>query len=205
MKKRKSVYSILAAVFVFVGTTSIASAQDLSEFQGLTEFVTQFIGPGSGGLPELFNALFNLAVLAGSTLAVIMIAIAGIQYMTTDAVWKKKDGITRIQYAVAGLLMLLGTWLFFNEINPNVLRLDFELDSVELPAPPDRRTLPYTPPPETRSPNQFAGEYSAAQWLERGQGGCDSLEGNWKSEDPLFCKDAGVQPGSSVLCCVRDE
>jgi hypothetical protein len=67
--------------------------------------------------------LFNLAVLIGGVLAVFIIASAGLQYMTTDAILQKSDAKKRIQNALIGLIMLLSIWIFFNQINPDILKL----------------------------------------------------------------------------------
>jgi hypothetical protein len=77
----------------------------------------------SGGLIAYINALFNLAVLIGGVLAVFIIASAGLQYMTTDAILQKSDAKKRIQNALIGLIMLLSIWIFFNQINPDILKL----------------------------------------------------------------------------------
>jgi len=76
-----------------------------------------------GDLGSYINSLYKIALALGSTAGVLLIAYAGIEYMTTDVVTKKKDGIKRIRMAVTGLLMLLGTYLVFNQIDPNILNL----------------------------------------------------------------------------------
>ncbi len=94
-------------------------------------------------LAALFNRLFNIALFLGATLAVINIAVAGAQYMVSEASSTIKDGKERIQQSVLGLLMLLGIAIFFNQINPDILNLQFKLKEAKLNGPlPD-----YTPPP----------------------------------------------------------
>lgn len=105
----------------------------------------QFIGNinSSGGLIAYINALFNLAVLIGAVMAVFIIASAGLQYMTTDAITNKKDSLNRIRSALMGLIMLLSIWIFFNQINPEILKLK----GFDLPA---AQTGGGTPPQITR-------------------------------------------------------
>ena len=94
----------------------------------------QFIGNinSSGGLIAYINALFNLAVLIGAVLAVFIIASAGLQYMTTDAIMQKSDAKKRIQNALFGLIMMLSIWIFFNQINPEILKLKgFDLPATQ--------------------------------------------------------------------------
>ena len=76
---------------------------------------------------QFLNSLFNIALTLGAVLAVLIIATAGLQYMTTDAVSGKTSGKEGIQRAVTGILMLLGIWLFFETINPDITDLDFGL------------------------------------------------------------------------------
>ena len=96
----------------------------------ITTLVSDGLGLSSANLGGYFNNLFQLALLVGAVLAVLIIASAGLQYMSTDAVSGKGESKTRITQALIGLLMLLSVWLFFNEINPRILDLDFELDGV---------------------------------------------------------------------------
>ena len=85
---------------------------------------------GDGDLGTYLNSLFNIAVLVGSILAVLLIASAGLQYMTTDAITQKKDSISRIQKAVLGLLMLLGSYLLFQQINPDILEFRYDVSDL---------------------------------------------------------------------------
>jgi len=79
---------------------------------------------GNASLAQYFNALFNIVLTLGAILAVIMIAIGGFQYMTTEAASAKQASKTRIQQAILGLLMLLSVYIFYSEINPDILKLD---------------------------------------------------------------------------------
>ena len=89
-----------------------------------TPLVKDLPGFESGGdLSAYINSLYKIALALGSTMGVLLIAYAGFEYMTTDAVSKKKDGIKRIRQAVIGLLMLLSTYLVFNQIDPSILDL----------------------------------------------------------------------------------
>ncbi len=92
----------------------------------LVDLGGRFAG-GDGDLGQYFNNLFDLALIIGSVLAVLLIATAGLQYMTTDAVSGTTQAKTRIRQAVMGILMLLAIWIFFNEVNPEILDLNFAL------------------------------------------------------------------------------
>jgi len=92
-------------------------------------------GPTGGNFSTYFDNLFNLALIIGATLAVLMIATSGLQYMTTDAVSGKTEGKERIQRAILGLLMLLAVGLFFSTVNPNILNINLSLSKVKTESP----------------------------------------------------------------------
>jgi hypothetical protein len=57
-------------------------------------------------------------------LAVVMIVIGGIEYMTTELISGKEAGKERILHAIFGLLLALGAWTLLNQINPDILKTD---------------------------------------------------------------------------------
>ena len=97
----------------------------------------------SGGLEEIdtndpaalgkyFNLIFSLFIGVASVLAVIMIVIAGIQYMSTDAVTGKEEGKKKIQDAILGLVLILGAWLILHTINPDLVNLSLGVEGVSI-------------------------------------------------------------------------
>jgi len=125
---KPQIYSLfISFVFFVLLTPLLVSAQTAT-------LVSDGLGLGEGNLDTYFNNLFNLALTVGAILAVIIIATAGIQYMTTDAFMQKSDGKKRIQQAVLGLLMLMAVFLFFKTIDPDILKLNFNLKQVNLDA-----------------------------------------------------------------------
>ena len=75
-----------------------------------------------GDIGSLANALFRIGIILAALLAVIMVAIGGVQYMTTDAVSGKSEGKDRIFNAVLGLILALLIWVILNEINPRIIQ-----------------------------------------------------------------------------------
>lgn len=119
----------------------------------------------SGGVIAYINALFDLAVLIGAVIAVFVIASAGFQYMTTDAISHKKEGKERITQALTGLIMLLGIWIFFNQINPDILKLKgFDLPQAPTSSAPAQ-------------PSTLSGPGSNGNSFIGGSGGGPSLNG----------------------------
>ncbi|MFQ5661885.1 MAG: hypothetical protein ACE5F2_01375 [Candidatus Paceibacteria bacterium] len=70
---------------------------------------------------KFFNGLFTFGIAIAGFLAVVMIAVGGIQYMSTDAVSGKGEGRERITYALMGLLLILFSWILLKTINPDIL------------------------------------------------------------------------------------
>lgn len=84
-----------------------------------------FVPTNAGGnLPAVLQGLFQLLVIGGAGIAVLMITIGGVQYMTGDSLHQKSEGRERIQGAVLGLLLLFGIYIILRAINPDLLNFD---------------------------------------------------------------------------------
>ena len=70
------------------------------------------------------NLMIKLFIGICAVLAVIMIVIGGIQYMTTELISSKEEGKKRILGAIFGLLLALGAYTLLYTINPNLLKSD---------------------------------------------------------------------------------
>lgn len=82
--------------------------------------------------------MFELLIGVAGVLAVIMIVIGGIQYMSTDAIYGKLDGKEKIKQAVGGLLLAVLSYLLLQTINPNLLKINAGLPppQPQVSAPP---------------------------------------------------------------------
>ena len=101
---RREARSDFTALSPIPGVTDEAAAKDPSKF---------------------FNGMFMFGISIAAFLAVLMIAIGGIQYMSTDAVSGKTEGRERITYAIMGLLLVLFSWILLRQINPEILNFNF--------------------------------------------------------------------------------
>jgi Type IV secretion system pilin len=72
-----------------------------------------------------FNSLMKIVIGLVGILAVLMIVIGGIQYVSTDSVFDKDYGKKRIQAAVGGLVLALSSYLILNSIDPSLTYVDF--------------------------------------------------------------------------------
>lgn len=74
---------------------------------------------------SFINKLFQIAVAILAVIAVIMIVIAGVQYMTVESIYGKSNARQRIVGAVGGLILALGIFIILNTINPQLLQINF--------------------------------------------------------------------------------
>lgn len=71
--------------------------------------------------------IFNLAIGIAGVLAVLMIVIGGVEYMTTDAITGKSEGKERINNAFWGLLLVLVSYILLRTINPELTTFDLNV------------------------------------------------------------------------------
>ena len=96
------------------------------------------VGDSSGavdtkmGVGSYVNALIKIAIGLMSVLAVVMIVMGGIQYMTTTSGGEKNAGKERITNALFGLLLALSSYLLLRTINPKLVDLQVGLPAANL-------------------------------------------------------------------------
>lgn len=90
----------------------------------------QYIDFETFQLGDYVNFLFKIALGVLMVLAVIMIIIAGVQYMTEESIYGKSNARSRITNAVTGLLVALGIFTVLSTINPRLLDVNFTPPSV---------------------------------------------------------------------------
>jgi hypothetical protein len=76
------------------------------------------------GFAGYLNILINLFIGICAILAMIMIVMGGIQYMTSGLVSSKESAKETITNAILGLLLALGAFAILNTINPDLLTVD---------------------------------------------------------------------------------
>ena len=77
----------------------------------------------SKSMSELMNAFLSIAIVISAVLAVIMVAIGGFKYMTTDSVFQISGAKEQITNAIVGLLVVLMAILILWTINPQIVSL----------------------------------------------------------------------------------
>ncbi len=76
-------------------------------------------------LGDFVNSIFQIALGILMVLAVIMIVIAGVEYMTVESIYGKSEAKTKITGAVTGLILALGIFLILGTIDKRLLEVNF--------------------------------------------------------------------------------
>lgn len=155
MEKIKKIIILLMAVLIFSITSSLVTAQleytPLTPIPGTTQGDCSVDDQGriikpdeckvpvTSYIPNIFTLLIGLA----GVLAVLMIVIGGVQYLSTDAISGKSEAKERITNAILGLLLAIGAFVILNTINPDALK--FDLTKITTQAPPDVQPATTTP------------------------------------------------------------
>jgi hypothetical protein len=83
-------------------------------------------------LGDYINQIFRIALGILMVIAVIMIIIAGVQYMAVESIFGKTAAKERIVNALTGLLIGLGIFLVLSTINPKLLEVNFSPKEVTI-------------------------------------------------------------------------
>lgn len=139
--------TLLVIVFTFPIVSEAAAPCSSSSFNGtyctlapIGDFVPAQIDINAAGLTTYLNNLFRFGIALAGALAVLMIVIGGLQYLSTDAISGKSDGRARITQALQGLLLALLSYLILNTINPQILSTNLTIEPVKAPSITDAST-----------------------------------------------------------------
>src|SRR3989344_5351889 len=91
--------------------------QLLAPLPGMTDFDPGTKVGDNGALGRYLNLIIKLVIGISAALAVVMIVIGGIEYMTSELI----SGKERMTQAVLGLLIALGAYALLFTINPDLL------------------------------------------------------------------------------------
>jgi len=107
---------------------------------------TNFNPTDQSALGTYLNLMIKLFIGICAVLAVIMIVMGGIEYMTSELISNKEHGKEKITGAIFGLLLALGAWLILSTINPDILKTDLKsLAKVEVSVELKNDNIPQTP------------------------------------------------------------
>jgi type IV secretory pathway VirB2 component (pilin) len=111
------------------GTSCVSTADEYQLLSPLPGLQDTFDPTQPSNIGDYLNSMITIFIGVCAVLAVIMIIIGGLQYMTSELISSKEEGKKRIRNAIFGLLLALGAWLLLNTINPDILKTD--LSSLE--------------------------------------------------------------------------
>lgn len=94
----------------------------LAPLPGLGKFDTK-LDPKTNPCPfgNYLNIIIKVIIGFSAVLAMVMIVVGGIEYLTSELVSGKEAGRETITNAILGLLIALGAYLILNTINPKLL------------------------------------------------------------------------------------
>jgi type IV secretory pathway VirB2 component (pilin) len=114
--------------------------------------LTTFDPAGENALGTYLNIMLKIFIGICAVLAVIMIVVGGLEYMTSELLESKAEGKERIKGAIFGLVLALGAYTLLYTINPALLDTDLaslknqEVEGVSIdeePQTPDPITKKY--------------------------------------------------------------
>lgn len=121
------------------GSTPVNTETDYKPLAPLPGLDDPYDTTGECPLGRYLNLMIKLIIGIATVLAMVMIVLGGMEYMTSELISSKEAGKDKIKNAIIGLLIALGAWLILNTINPTLLNVclgDIPKASLEVgPAP----------------------------------------------------------------------
>jgi hypothetical protein len=131
----KNKYSILFTCSTFsliIPLITSASVDSYTTLAPITNYIGTTVPINAGtGLSDYLNNIYILGISLCTGLAVIMIVIGGIEYMGGGSWGKKEEGKDRIQAAVLGLLVALGSYVILNTLDTRFLNTNLNVEQVK--------------------------------------------------------------------------
>lgn len=135
IKKYLKIFLVLAVFSVLIGLPSGNVFAELGDYVPLAPL--RGIGQTEANdLPAYLKAMFKLLLGVAGALAVIMITLGGIEYMSTDSMFGKEEGKQKINNALLGLFLAIGAWLILFTVNPKLLEFNFNPGAIPPINPP---------------------------------------------------------------------
>ena len=181
--KKFALYSLVFAIFILFTSQTSLFAQTGYELLAPLPGV-EMDAEGKTTPSPYIRGIFALLIGIAGVLAVIMLIVGGIKYMSTDAFSGKSEAKNTIQNAIGGLLLALGAWIILYTINPGLVNFNLSLT----PVPTTPSTAPAAgssagqPWPDDTSNRQYLTDTANIQinrnnCVTIGQTGCTSVSG----------------------------
>lgn len=167
---------LLAAVFLPVSGA-------LAQIQPYQTLVSDLPGIGktvsAGDFSGYLNAAFKIGIIVAILLAVVMLVIAGIEYMGSDSFFSKESAKKKIYDAIGGLILALGIFLFLNTVNPDLVKLNLNIQ--------------HTAPAAKNIPETASGKYDKLPTVPTCYEDCVVIPGQYgvPTKTPGACSGSG--------------
>ncbi|MEK7584917.1 MAG: pilin [Patescibacteria group bacterium] len=127
MKKFGLIILVLGMILTSSGVALAENAPGVVLLEPLQNPVTLTSQGQFSGLTEYLGFVFPIAIGLAATLAALMIAIGGFKYILSSIPGVKEEGKKQITEAIWGLVLALAAYLILRSINPELVKLNFDL------------------------------------------------------------------------------
>lgn len=126
------------SLFILILATLLPVAVKAQEYK-LLEPLPCIAGTSTGGncattpkinLNDYIGYIFKFSIALAAFLAVIMIIWGGVQYMTSEVPFLKLEGKGKIGGAIAGLVMVLASYLILATIDPRLVEINTSIPPI---------------------------------------------------------------------------
>jgi cell wall-associated NlpC family hydrolase len=81
---------------------------------------------------DYLKIIFRIGIALAGVLAVLMLVIGGIEYMSSDVITSKESAKGRMTNAILGLILVLGAYAILNTLNPKLLEVNLDLQEQKI-------------------------------------------------------------------------
>jgi len=141
--------------------TVVASVESYTTLAPITNYIGETVPVNGGtGLSDYLNQIYILGISLCTGLAVLMIVIGGIEYMGGGSWSKKEEGKDRIQAALLGLVVALGSYVILNTLDTRFLNTNLNIKQVTTTGAKagDSLAQTYT---NTNTPSQYTSDINS--------------------------------------------
>lgn len=204
IKKYQSLFFI-ASFFCLAIIPTVIFATDSSTVRNLQYLLEAPIGTITkiDNLVQYILLLYNIAVSAAGIIAVVVIMFGGFMWAVSagneQRITSAKETIVS---AVIGLILVLGSYVIFNFINPQLLNLDFVIPEIELFVPDNQDLYSLPPCSEARFNSLCANTACGSACMTQGEI-CHGVVCEPDATYKIGCAPLIVE-GSNTMQCMID-
>jgi hypothetical protein len=115
------------------GSTNVGANSSSGDYVPLAPIGNYITANTAVDLSRYLRIMFQLGIAIASALAVIMVVIGGIEYMSTDAINGKSEGKEKIISALWGLVLALASYMILSTINTQLLNTNPNFNGENVP------------------------------------------------------------------------